>query len=76
MRSDRAEAIRILAEWQQADEQQAAAAYDAANVQVTYSTDKVAGQQAIEQALAYGKELGEIEPQVQLVDVADLSFYD
>ena len=76
MRSDRAEAIRILAEWQQADEQQAAAAYDAANVQVSYSTDKAAGQQAIEQALAYGKELGEIEPQVRLVDVADLSFYD
>jgi ABC-type nitrate/sulfonate/bicarbonate transport system substrate-binding protein len=76
MRSDRAEAIRILAEWQQADEQQAAAAYDAANVQVSYSTDKAVGQQAIEQALAYGKELEEIEPQVRLVDVADLSFYD
>jgi ABC-type nitrate/sulfonate/bicarbonate transport system substrate-binding protein len=76
MRSDRAEAIRILAEWQQADEQQAAAAYDAANVQVSYSTDKAAGQQAIEQALAYGKELGEIEPMIQFADVADLSFYD
>jgi hypothetical protein len=45
-------------------------------VQVSYSTDKAVGQQAIEQALAYGKELEEIEPQVRLVDVADLSFYD
>jgi ABC-type nitrate/sulfonate/bicarbonate transport system substrate-binding protein len=76
MRSDRAEAIRILAEWQESDEQQAAAAYDAANVQVAYATDKASGQQAIEQALAYGKELGDIESGVQLGDVADLSFYD
>jgi ABC-type nitrate/sulfonate/bicarbonate transport system substrate-binding protein len=76
MQADRAEAVRILAEWQQVDEQQAAAAYDAANVQVSYSTDKAAGQQAIERALEYGKELGEIEPGVQLGDVADLSFYD
>lgn len=76
MRADRVEAIRILAEWQETDEQQAAAAYDAANVEVSYSTDRVAGQQAIERALAYGKELGDIEPGVQLGDVADLSFYD
>jgi ABC-type nitrate/sulfonate/bicarbonate transport system substrate-binding protein len=75
MRSDRAETTRILAEWRQTDVARAELAYDAATVPFTYSTDKGLSQQAIEQAVLYGIQVGEIAPGVGLADVADLSFY-
>jgi NitT/TauT family transport system substrate-binding protein len=75
MQADRAESVRILAEWSQVDERQAAIAYDLANVQVSYSTDKVAGQRAIEQAILYSKEAGDVDPSIQFDDIADVSLY-
>jgi NitT/TauT family transport system substrate-binding protein len=75
LHANRADSIRILADWQQMDERQAALAFDAANVHLSFSTDKAAGQQAIENALDFAKQSGQVEPNVQLRDVADLSFY-
>jgi ABC-type nitrate/sulfonate/bicarbonate transport system substrate-binding protein len=75
MQADRAESVRILADWSQVDERDAASAYDLANVQVSYSTDKAAGQRAIEQAILYSKEAGEVDPGIQFDDIADLSLY-
>ncbi len=75
MQADRAESVRILAEWQQMDPRQAGLAFDAAAVHVSYSIDRAAGQQALENALSFAKESGQVEPGVQLADVAALSFY-
>jgi NitT/TauT family transport system substrate-binding protein len=75
MQANRAESVRILAEWQQVDERQAGLAFDAANVQLSYSTNKADGQQAIENALEFAKQAGQVEGSAQLRDVADLSFY-
>jgi NitT/TauT family transport system substrate-binding protein len=75
MQENRTDSVRILADWQQVDERQAGLAYDAANVGLSYSTGKPDGQQAIEQALDFAKEAGQVEGTVQLGDVADLSFY-
>jgi ABC-type nitrate/sulfonate/bicarbonate transport system substrate-binding protein len=73
MQADRAESVRQLAEWQQVEERQAGLAFDLAQVQVSFSLDKATGQRAVEGALAYSKEAGEVEPGIQLADVADLS---
>ena len=75
MQANRAESVRILAEWQQVDERQAGLAFDAANVPLSYSTNRADGQQAIENALDFAKQAGQVEGAVQLRDVADLSFY-
>lgn len=75
MQADRAASGRIMAEWAQLDEQEALAGYDGSQVNVTFSLDKAAGQQAVEAALAFAKEAGEVGAGVQLGDVADLSFY-
>lgn len=73
MQADRAESVRLLAEWQQVEERQAGLAFDLAQVQLSFSLDKATGQRAVEGALAYSKEAGEVEPRIQLADVADLS---
>lgn len=73
MQQDRTESVRLLAEWQQVEPRQAAQAYDLASVQTSYSLDKAAGQRAIENALAFSKQAGEVDPGVQLSDVADLA---
>jgi NitT/TauT family transport system substrate-binding protein len=75
MHEQRAESIRILADWQQLDERQATLAFDAASVQLTFSTDRASAEQAIENALDFAKQAGHVEPGVQLRDVADLSYY-
>lgn len=75
MQADRAASARIMAEWAQLDEQEALAGYDGSQVNATFSVDKAAGQQAVEAALAFAKEAGEVGAGVQLSDVADLSFY-
>jgi hypothetical protein len=73
MQQDRTESVRLLAEWQQVEPRQAALAYDLASVQTSYSLGKAAGLRAVENALAFSKEAGEVDPAVQLSDVADLA---
>jgi ABC-type nitrate/sulfonate/bicarbonate transport system substrate-binding protein len=75
MQSDRATSTRILAEWQEVDQRAAERAYDATRVDVTSSTDRAAGQQAIENALELAKQAGQVAPEVTIRDVADLRYY-
>lgn len=75
MQSDRATSARILAEWQQIEQSDAERAYDATRVDVTSSTDKAAGQQAIENTLELAKQASQVPPTAEVRDVADLSFY-
>ena len=44
-------------------------------VDLSFSTDEVAANRAIEGALAFAKEGGQADPGVRVQDVADLSFY-
>ncbi len=74
MQGDRVESVSILADWAQIDPREAERIYDAANVQRSWSTDRSLGQQAIEGAIAFAKEAGQIELRIQLGDVADLSW--
>ena len=73
MQQDRTESVRLLAEWQQVELRPAALAYDLAEVQTSFSLDKAAGLHGIQNALTFSKEAGEVEPGVQVADVADLA---
>jgi len=71
----RGESARIFAEWVGIDERQAEATYDESQVTFSWSNDRRPAEQAIETAIAFAKEAGQIDAAVRLTDVADLSFY-
>jgi NitT/TauT family transport system substrate-binding protein len=75
MQSQRADTARMLADWVGIDQREAEQTYDGAQMQLSWSNEKGAAQQALETAIAFAKEAGQIPEQVQLTDVADLSFY-
>jgi ABC-type nitrate/sulfonate/bicarbonate transport system substrate-binding protein len=75
LQGERERSARILAEWQQIDEQVALAAYDESLVQLTYSFDRAAGEEAVRNAIAMGRASGEITADIEVKDVFDLSFY-
>lgn len=75
MQSQRADTAKMLADWVGIDQREAEQTYDEAQMQLSWSNEKGAAQQAIETAIAFAKEGGQIPDQVQLIDVADLSLY-
>ncbi len=75
MHDQPAETVRIFAEWEGIDLARAEAAYDAAQVRFSWSNERGAAEQAIENALAFAKEAAQIDPGTRLADVADFSFY-
>jgi NitT/TauT family transport system substrate-binding protein len=74
MQTERAASARIQAEWQQFDEQDSLAAYDESQYQITFSVHRADGEQAINNSIAYARASGDFTHDVQVGDVADLSF--
>jgi NitT/TauT family transport system substrate-binding protein len=75
LQGERERSARILAEWQGIDEQVALAAYDESLVQLTYSFDKAAGEDAVRNAIAMERASGGITADIDVKDIFDLSFY-
>lgn len=75
LQGERERSARILADWQQLDERVALAAYDESLVQLTYSFDKAAGEEAVKNAIAMELASGGITADVDVKDIFDLSFY-
>jgi ABC-type nitrate/sulfonate/bicarbonate transport system substrate-binding protein len=75
MLTERGESAKIFAEWVGIDERQAEATYDESQVTFSWSNDRRPAEQAIETAIAFAREAGQIDANVRLTDVADLSFY-